>query len=170
MLSKDDLGRLLEYTVWANHRLMRPVATLSVAEFKRDLGSSYGGIRGTLAHIMGAEWIWLERFKGVSPTRLLDEAEFGNVVALRDHWKTIEDHRAAWFNSLRGPDVAGLVHYKNIAGQEFSAPLWQLVQHVTNHSSYHRGQVVTLLRQLGAKAVSTDMVAWDREREAKKAR
>ena len=69
MLGKDDAGRLLDYTVWANHRPMRAAATLCVDDFKRDLGSSHGGVRGTLVHIMGAEWIWLERWKGVSPTR-----------------------------------------------------------------------------------------------------
>jgi uncharacterized damage-inducible protein DinB len=88
-------------------------------------------------------------------------------VALRDRWKTIEDHRAAWFEALREADVAATIGYRNLAGQENAAPLWQLVQHVVNHSTYHRGQVVTLLRQLGSKAVSTDMVTWDREREAK---
>ena len=61
------------------------------------------------------------------------------------------------------------LRYRNLQGQEFEAPLWQLVQHVANHSTYHRGQVVTLLRQLGAKAVATDLVAWDRERAAKRA-
>ena len=167
MLSKAALGRLLDYTVWANHRTLRPVATLSPDEYRRDLGSSHGGIRGTLTHTMGAEWIWLERWKGVSPQRLLDESEFSDVVALRDRWKTIEDHRAAWFESLREADAAATIVYRNTSGQENAAPLWQLVQHLVNHSSYHRGQIATMLRLLGSKAVSTDMVTWDREREAK---
>lgn len=170
MLDKDDLRRLLEYTVWANHRVLRASATLGKDDFKRDLGSSHGGVRGTLAHIMGAEWIWLERWKGVSPTRLLDESEFPDVMALRERWRVIEDHRDAWFRSLREKDVAQTLRYTSTAKKAFEAPLWQLVQHVANHSTYHRGQVTTLLRQLGAKAVATDLVVWDREREAKKAR
>jgi len=170
MLSNDDVGRLFEYTVWANHRIMRAVATLGLDEFKRDLGSSHGGIRGTLGHMLGAEWLWLERWKGVSPPALPDEAEFPTVVALRDRWTRIEEHRAAWFGSLKDGAVAETIRYKTTAGRAFEAPLWQLVQHVVNHSTYHRGQVTTLLRQLKAKAVSTDLVAWDREREAKRSR
>ena len=164
MTTKDALGRLLDYTIWANHRAMRPTATLSVADFKRDLGSSHGGVRGTLTHMMAAEWIWLERWKGVSPTApLFDEGEFKDVVALRERWKVIEDHRASWLRDLKPGDVGKVVRYRTLARQPFEAPLWQLVQHLVNHSSYHRGQVVAMLRQLGAKPMATDMVVWDRK-------
>ena len=166
-MDKESAGRLLEYTVWANHRIMRPVATLSVDEYRRDLGSSHGGVRGTLAHMLGAEWIWLERWKGVSPSRPIDEAELPDIVALRDRWTAIEEHRTAWFAELKDEDLARDISYKSMAGDPFVGPLWQLIQHVANHSSYHRGQVTTLLRQLKARTVSMDMVAWDRERAAK---
>jgi uncharacterized damage-inducible protein DinB len=163
-MTKDGLERLLDYTVWANHRAMRTVATLSVAEFRRDLGGSFGGVRGTLTHTLGAEWIWLERWKGVSPSKPpFDEGEFKDIVAVRERWKVVEDHRASWFRALKQDDVRKLVRYKNLAGQSFEAPLWQLVQHVANHSTYHRGQVVAFLRQLGAKPQATDMVVWDRK-------
>ena len=166
MLGKEDLDRLLEYTVWANHRVMRVAATLSPDEFRRDLRSSHGGVRGTLTHMLGAEWIWLERFKGVSPTRGLDESEFADIVALRDRWTLIEKHRADWFRSLREQDCRALVSFRTLAGVAHETPLWQLLQHVANHASYHRGQVIALLRQLGARTVSTDMLFWDRERAA----
>ena len=167
MLDKDGAGRLLEYTVWANHRVMRAAATLSVDDFKRDLRSSFGGVRGTLCHMMGAEWIWLERWKGVSPSGAIDEGEFADIVALRDRWTVIEQHRESWFKALKPEALAEIVHYRNIAGAEYDQPLWQLVQHLANHSTYHRGQVVLMLRQAGAKTVSTDLVLWDRDREAR---
>jgi uncharacterized damage-inducible protein DinB len=166
MLSKDDLGRLLEYTVWANHKLVRTAATLDVDDFKRELQGSHGGVRGTLTHIMSAEWIWLERWKGVSPTRVIDEGEFKDVLALRERWKAIEGHRASWFESLREREVVEIVRYKTLDGRGFGAPLWQLVQHLANHSTYHRGQVLHMLRQLGAKPVSTDLLFFDREQAA----
>jgi uncharacterized damage-inducible protein DinB len=164
MTNKDALGRLLDYTEWANRRVIRMAATLSVDDFRRDLGSSHGGVRGTLAHTLGAEWIWLERWKGVSPTHGIDEGEFPNVIALRARWKAIEQHRHSWFDNLDEGAVSKTVRYQNLKGKAFKAPLWQLLQHVCNHSTYHRGQVVALLRQLGAKVVATDLVVWDRER------
>jgi uncharacterized damage-inducible protein DinB len=167
MLDKGDAVRLFDYTVWANHKVMRVAATLSVDDFKRDLQSSLGGVRGTLVHTMGAEWIWLERWKGVSPDKPLDEGEFPDIVALRDRWAAIEEHRASWLENLRPEALAQSIRYRNLQGQEFESVLWQMVQHVANHSTYHRGQVITMLRQLGAKTVATDLVVWDREQQAK---
>jgi uncharacterized damage-inducible protein DinB len=117
-----------------------------------------------------AEWIWLERWKGVSPTRGFDEAEFKDVIAIRDRWVSIEEHRASWLRGLKKDDPSQKIRYKNLQGQAYESPLWQLVQHVANHSTYHRGQLITMLRQLGAKPAVTDMVVWDREREAKQSR
>lgn len=165
--AKADLGRLLDYTVWANHRILRAVATLAVDDFRKDLGSSHGGVRGTLVHVMGAEWLWLERWKGVSPAWPFDEAQFADVMAIRERWRAIEEHRAAWLAGLSEPGVTAAVAYQTLTAGAGEAPLWQLVQHLANHSSYHRGQVITLVRQLGGKPVSTDMLAWDRDRAAK---
>jgi uncharacterized damage-inducible protein DinB len=167
MLGKDDLARLLRYTVWANHRVMRVAATLTVEDFKRDLGSSHGGVRGTLAHKMWAELIWLERLKGLPNPRRIDESEFADIVALRDRWTVVEEHRQAWFGALPDTAVAEAIRYKTTEGTAFENPLWQIVQHMTNHSTYHRGQLTTFYRTLGAKPVSTDMIALDREEAAK---
>ena len=84
MLEKKDLGRLLDYTIWANHRVLRASAVVSVTDFRRDMGSSHGGIRGTLTHMLWAEALWLERWKGVAPGPRFDEGEFPDVLALRD--------------------------------------------------------------------------------------
>ncbi len=163
MLAKDALRRLIDYTVWANHRVLRAAATLGEDDFKRDLRSSHGGVRGTLTHTFGAEWIWLERWKGISPTRGLDEGEFPTLVELRDRWTALDEHRSSWLSALSEDAPLAIVAYKTLDGRAYEAPLWQLVQHAANHSTYHRGQVITMLRQLGAKPVSTDMVIWDRE-------
>ena len=164
MLSKPGVVRLVDYTNWANHRALRAAALLSVEDFRKDLGSSHGGVRGTLAHMMSAEWIWLERFKGISPPRMFDEAEFADVIALRERWVTIEEHRDVWLGQLAPDGLEQIVRYQNTRGEVYKAPLWQLVQHVVNHASYHRGQVTSLLRLLGSRPMNTDMLSWDRER------
>jgi uncharacterized damage-inducible protein DinB len=168
MLSKTDLQRLLDYGSWANRKLVRAAATLSTDDFKREAAGSHGGVRGTLTHIMSAEWVWLERFKGVSPTRGLDEGEFQNVLQLRERWKAIETHRDAWFDSLRERDLVEILRYHSLDGKAYGAPLWQLVQHVVNHGSYHRGAVAHMLRQCGGKPPSTDLLFYDRELGAPK--
>jgi uncharacterized damage-inducible protein DinB len=167
MLAKDDLSRLMRYTVWANHRIMRAAATLAAADFSRDLGGSHGGIRGTLAHILWSELVWLERWKGLPNPPRIDEAEFADIVALRDRWTVIEEHRDAWFTSLGDDGPASIIRYQTTDGVPFETPLWQLVQHQANHSTYHRGQLTIFLRQLGARLVSTDMLIWDRDEHAR---
>ena len=168
MLSKIDVRRLFDYGSWANRRLVRAAATLATDDFKRELSGSHGGVRGTLTHIMGAEWIWLERFKGVSPTHALDEGEFQNVLQLRERWKAIEAHRDAWFESVRERDLVEILRYRTLDGKPYGAPLWQLVQHLVNHGSYHRGAVSHMLRHFGGKPPATDLLFWDREQGAPK--
>jgi uncharacterized damage-inducible protein DinB len=163
-MSQPEMVRLFEYTVWANHRFLDAVATLSEEEFRRDLHGSHGGIRGTLVHTYGAELVWLARFQGVSLTSLPGEADFPNLGALRERWAALETEWRAWLAAL--PEGAGerVIDYRNLKGDPFSARLWPLVQHVTNHGSYHRGQVAAFLRQLGHRPPSTDLVTFDRER------
>lgn len=166
MTNKDALGRLLEYTVWANHRLLELAGSLGVEDFKRDLGFSHGGVRGTLTHMMSAEWVWLERFKGVSPERMMDEGEFADFASLRERWTAVEEHREEWFRNLPEDAVSRRIAYRSMAGAPDEAPLWQLIQHVANHATHHRGQVTALLRLLGVTPVGTDLVTWDREQRA----
>ena len=160
MLQKSDLGRLLDYTVWANHRVVRTAATLTIDEFRRDLGGSYGGVRGTLAHILAAEWIWLERWNGVSPRALLDTTEFPTVESLRTRWEKIEEDCLDFLKGVTDESLARVIAYTNTKGEEWAYPLGRMLQHVMNHSSYHRGQVVTMLRQLGAEVTPVDLLVF----------
>jgi uncharacterized damage-inducible protein DinB len=164
MTNKDALKRLLDYTGWANHRVMRAAVVLSPDDFRKDMGASHGGIRGTLTHMLSAEWMWLERFKGISPDKPIDESEFPDLISLRDRWTAIEGHRSAWLESLPEDGVSKRIRYSTTKGVEHEAPLWQLVQHVANHATFHRAQVVTLLRVLGVTPPSSDLLVWDRER------
>ena len=161
MLSKEDAGRLLDYTVWANHRAMRAAATLSNDDFKRDLGSSHGGVRGTLVHTLGAEWIWLERWKGISPKAMLRADDFPNVDAVRDRWSRVESEQRSFVDAVTDGQLPAAVRYVNLKGEAWQYPLWRQMAHVVNHSTYHRGQLTTMLRQLGARGVSTDLLMFD---------
>lgn len=164
MSDKSAMIRLFDYCEWANRRFLDAVAPLDDEAFARDLRGSHGGIRGTLVHTYGAEWVWHQRFQGASPPALPGEAEITGVEVLRQRWSLLEDERRAWLVSL--PEGAGdrVVDYRTFKGDAFSARLLPLVQHVANHGSYHRGQVAVFLRQLGLKPPSTDLAAFDRER------
>ena len=165
-MTHADLIFLFAYNRWANARTLSAAARLTPDQFTRDLGSSFASVRDTLVHIYGAEWIWLARWKGTSPTTAVVAADVPDVAALTARWKTVEEEQAAFIKDLADADIERMIEYANLKGDRFTNPLGRLMQHLVNHSTYHRGQVTTMLRQLGATPVSTDLVTFLRERSA----
>jgi uncharacterized damage-inducible protein DinB len=139
---------------------------LSSEQFTRDLGSSFPSVRDTLAHIMGAQWIWLERFRGRSPSALLSADPYPDVARLRTRWAEVQGDLVAYVEGLSAADLERSFDYRDLKGNPYSSVLSHTLQHLANHGSYHRGQVTTMLRQLGAKPVSTDMIGFYREQAA----
>jgi len=166
-MNVEDFRLLYDYNSWANHRTLEACAALNEEQFMRDLGSSFRSVRDTLAHLYGAEWIWLERWHGRSPDALPSAAEYTNLESLRRRWEEVERGLLDFVASLTSDDVQRAVTHKTTQGVEQSAPLWQMLQHLVNHGTYHRGQIATMLRQLGTKAISTDFIFFYRERAAK---
>jgi uncharacterized damage-inducible protein DinB len=159
-MQPETIRELYVYNHWANQRALDSVAPLSPEQFTRSMNNSFSSVRDTLAHILGAEWIWLERWLGRSPRELLPAADFPTVEPLRQRWATVEQDLNRFLQTLTPDHLQQSVAYINRAGEPFAYPLWQQMMHVVNHSSYHRGQVTTLLRQLGAEPLSTDFLLY----------
>ena len=157
---------LYEYNSWANHRTLDVCEPLSPEQFVHDLGSSFPSVRDTLAHIYGAEWIWLERWNGRSPAGLPTPADFPDLATLRARWKTLEADLHGFVTSLDTDKLNAPLETRTLDGTRYAQPLWQMMQHLVNHGSYHRGQITAFLRQLGHKAVSTDLIRFYRDRDA----
>ena len=156
--------QLFDYNHWANQRALDSAAQLSDQEFVKPRGSSFSSLRDTLVHISAAEWIWLERFQGRSPASLPDVLECGDVDSLRAKWAEQEARLLAFVGKLTPEDLNRVMEYKTLKFGVYKNPLWQSMQHVVNHGTYHRGQVTTLLRQLGAQPILTDLMHYYRER------
>jgi uncharacterized damage-inducible protein DinB len=161
-MTYDDLNTLLNYHYWARDRVLDAVAPLTPEQFTRDLGNSFPSVRDTLAHNIGAEAIWLARWQGAAPAGLPHEG-FTDLSAIRAEWSRMEGQIRGFLRDV-GPDVARVYTYTMFDGKTASQPFWQMLQHVVNHASYHRGQVTTMLRQLGAQpGKSMDMSVFYRE-------
>ena len=160
-----DLQVLLAYHYWARDRLLDAVEALPPEQFTRDLASSFKSVRDTLAHIYFAEWAWYSRWMGNSPTAALPAEMFPDVGTLRRAWNEHEHKVRAFVDGLGEDGLNRVIEYKLLNGRPGSSVVWHMVQHVVNHASYHRGQVTTMLRQLGAApAKSMDLIAFYRER------
>jgi uncharacterized damage-inducible protein DinB len=154
----DDIRKLFTYTEWANHLVLDAAERLSEEEQKRDFKISHGSIHGTLAHMAGAEWIWLERWRGTSPPRIWTAEDFADLPAIRALWRQIEEDRQTLLDSLSEEDMGRELSYRNLKGEPFALPLVAQMQHVVNHSTQHRGQVVGMIRQLGVQPPAVDLL------------
>ncbi len=161
----EEFRELFEFNRWANARILDAASTLTEEELSRDMGNSFPSVLATLAHILSGEWIWLERWKGVSPTQG-PPWDLSSLAALRERWAEHEAEQAAFVDALAPESLEAECAYLTLAGEPYSNPLRELLRHIINHSTYHRGQVVTMLRQLGHPAPSTDLVRFIRERAA----
>jgi uncharacterized damage-inducible protein DinB len=154
----EEIRTLYAYNGWATHRLLDASRLLGAAAFTRDLGTSHGSVRGTLVHALFAEWVWLERWRGASPKVVFAEDEFPDVDAIEARWAEVDRVRQDFMAQLTDDRLLARISYENRKGERWEYALGHMMQHVVNHSSYHRGQVVTLLRQLGQAPPSTDFL------------
>ena len=162
-MTTAEILALFAYDHWARERTLQSVAPLPEALYLENLKSSHGGIHGTLLHLFGADTRWLQRWMGGTPSAFPTAEEIPTLHALRSRW---QEYRARLSSFLGGLTDAGLhapVSYADSAGNRHAEPLYQQMQHSVNHASYHRGQVVTMLRQLGAKPIGTDLITFYRE-------
>ena len=159
-MNTNDIKHIYEYNRWANESILDAVSKLTSEQFTKDLQSSHRSVRDTMAHILAAEWIWLERWKGVSPKALLDPADFPTVEAVRERLNDVETECTGFIERLTDESLEQAVTYTNTKGEKWTYSLGQMMQHVANHSSYHRGQVTTMLRQLGVDARAVDLLVF----------
>jgi uncharacterized damage-inducible protein DinB len=163
-MTSEYIHTLIEYNYWARDRTLASAEQLSSEQLTRGLGGSFASVLDTLVHIHFAEWIWYQRWQGASPSAGPDASGLTSIAALRDAWRPLEADIRAFVDSLGPGGLSRIVDYKTMNGQPGRSPHWQMIVHVVNHGAYHRGQVATMLRQLGATpAQSTDMIAFFRE-------
>lgn len=163
-MTPAEIQQLFDYNTWANHRSLQAAGALSQEQFTKPLASSFSSVRDTLVHICGAEWVWHERFEGRSPSAIPDFSALQSVDTLSEHWTAQESKLLAFVRRITQADLDAVMEYKTINFGVYKNPLWQSMQHLVNHGTYHRGQVTTMLRQLDAKPILTDLMHFYRER------
>ena len=162
-MTKDDIQLLYEYDRWANNRVLHAVSTLSAEEFARDLGGSFRSVRDTLVHIVDGEWRWLTYWKEPSPNSafltdlwtgdnaLFNSNAFPDLAAVQLKWAEIEREQVEFVNRVTNESLRRMLPVC-----ETQISLAHLMQHLANHSTYHRGQVALMMRQLAAEPLATD--------------
>ena len=163
-MTKDDIQILYEYDRWANTRVLSAASGLNPEQFTRDLGGRLRSVRDTLVHILGGEWIWLAYWKESSHSpaflsdlrtrrdALFNPDVFPNVAAVRLKWAEVEKERTEFVNRVTNESLEQMLPFRAT-----QIKLAHLMQHLANHSTYHRGQVALMMRQLGTEPLATDL-------------
>ena len=159
----EDLSQLYAYNGWANKRVRASIQGLSPEIFKRDLGASFGSLQGTVGHLVSAQWNWLRRWKGQAAGQPLHAEAFVNPDEANRRWVEVDRALTGFVGGLDAASLQRSLALTTPKGRSYSSPLWQAMLHVVNHSSYHRGQIAAMLRQVGAVPQGTDLMLYFRE-------
>ncbi len=157
-----EVQQLFAYNAWANRAVFDALAPLPAEQYLRDLKSSHGGLHGTLCHIVWAEQLWLHRWLGRPNPAVAQGKDLASLAEARGRWEQVEGERARWLGGWSERRLDETVSITPSTGGEYVHTFAQMFRHTVDHSSYHRGQIVTLLRQLGVKPPSTGLIGFYR--------
>lgn len=152
----------LDYSDWASSRLVSAASTLPPEELTRDFGTADHSVLGTLVHVYAADRVWLGRIRGNPPARFMDPEKDMRLEVLRDDWPRLREEWRSWAGGLTDESLSARVQYKDLKGNAYETPLWQIVLHVVNHGTHHRGQVSGFLRAMGHTPPPLDLMAYYR--------
>ena len=157
-----DIKTLFEFNSWANARTLQAVDSLNEELIYIDLKNSFGSIHGTLVHLCGAEDIWLQRLNGADPGTFMKKENYPTIVSVKQKWREVEEGWKTYLAGLNDELLPRTLTFHNLKGEEVTQKIGQSLQHLVNHSTYHRGQITTMVRQSGGTPVGTDLIAFYR--------
>ncbi len=153
-----EIKLLWAFNTWAEGLVFDAVARISSEQYRRDMQSSHGGILGTLAHIISAEQGWLGRWAGDRQVQQSSVQDVASIDELRVHWQRVGEQMQQFLGTLSDAKLQETLAVTTSQGGQFANPHWQMIQHVVDHSSYHRGQIASDLRASGQEPAYTDFI------------
>jgi uncharacterized damage-inducible protein DinB len=155
-VSASLLQSQIDYTAWASLQLLDAAGELTAEEATHDFQTASHGIAATLAHIFAGDRIWLARLSGAPVLDFLSEAD-RSLPSLQKMWPPLLGEWKKWAAGLTDEQALAPFAYVDNKGRHWTQPVWQLVLHVVNHGTHHRGQVSGFLRSLGHTPPALDL-------------
>ncbi len=157
-MNKQDILTLYQYNQWANAKILNAAAQVTQEQCLAQAAFPHGGLRGTLVHIMFAEWIWRNRWEGTSFAYRLKPEEFPTLETLCTRWKEEEKKLMEFVHRLTDEKLNGTISYTNTSGKPFTRILWHMMAHVVNHGTQHRAEAAALLTEFGRSPGDIDLI------------
>ena len=162
---KEIISQYAAFNTWANNLILATVASLSEEQQQAEIQSSFPSLQKTILHMMDASNMWWQRLKLQEKTEWFHESFTGDVQAL---CSCVQQQDKLWQEWVSNANNHALQHefiYYNSRKERFKQPVYQMLVHLFNHNTYHRGQLVTMLRQLGVEKIpATDFIVWSRKK------
>jgi len=155
-----DARQQFDYHHWAGDQVFDALAALSAAQLDAPWGGSFGTGRALLRHVVGAERLWVDRWTGTSLKSIPEFPAGHGGRDFRDEWQRVKQDQQRFMASLTPAQLAGKLTYTNTKGETWTYPFAELLRHVVNHGTYHRGQITQLLRDRGLAAPGTDYLVF----------
>jgi len=163
-MNVKEITELLDYNLWANNRLFEAAAQMPTDQYLQDVKASHGGIHGTLTHIVAAQKVWLSRWLGTPDTSLLHGKDIPSLLDLISLWEQVSSETARFVASFNEEKLQEILTITTTTGKQFQHTFQQMMQHLVNHSSVHRGQVLAMMRQIGIRPPKTDLITYYRQK------
>jgi uncharacterized damage-inducible protein DinB len=162
---KGLLQQLAAYNIWANALLMEILKKLPGELHQKEIPSSFNSLEKTVLHMWNAESVWWQRMK--LQERITGPMEsFNGKMEDAIEGLTLQNKQwNEWINKAQEHHLQHVFQYQNFKGEQFKQPIYQMLLHLFNHGTYHRGQIVNMLRQLGVEKIpQTDFIVWSRKK------
>jgi len=157
-MNKQDIQLLYKYNQWTTAKILNAASNVSQEQFLAPASFPHGGLRGTLVHALFAEWIWRNRWEGISPNYRLKPEDFPTLESLRTRWEDEEAKLMAFVDSLTDGRLNSKVGYQNTSGKHFERILWQMMAHLVNHGMQHKTEAAAHLTDFGHSPGDIDLV------------
>ena len=145
----QDILLIYEYNYWASKKILTLSASVTQEQFLAPASFPYGGLRGTLVHILDAEWGWRGLFENQSFGSDLNPDDFPSLQSIVDRSREEESAMRAYLVKLHDEDMESHVRYTTDTGIKRDRILWHCLLHVVNHGTQHRSEAAALLTDYG---------------------
>ena len=163
VISAAALQDHIAYTAWASTRLVKAAEALSPEELTRDFKTADRSVLGTLVHIFAADRVWLGRLRNAPPAEFVSASDY-KLAVLQEQWPGVHAGWLQWASELTNEQAHAGFTYRDLKGNPWTQPIWQIVLHSVNHGTHHRGQISGFLRALGYIPPPLDLVRYYRDR------
>ncbi len=133
--------QLYDYSFWANQRYLAVAEGLTEEQLFRQQGHSWGDVHGIFLHMMSSETVWLNRWNGVFPKSHLNKQDFPTLASIKVNWEKLAISLRDFVKTQTDESLLAPRPYMNFSGDTYKVPLWQMLMHVPNHETHHRGEL-----------------------------